>query len=106
MTTITPEVKRKLNKLHTLAQQGEENEKDTAQRLLDKLLKKHGTSINEVLFDEQEYYQEYNYGSKAERIILEHLFSKVSNNGGQYTYYPHKGILRSAFRYRSCFRCS
>lgn len=82
--------KERLKKLYALAMRGVGGEKETAQAILDKLLKKYAMTIDDL--DEeviQEYELEY-HGKEQDRILMQTVYKvtdeKDTFNHLQYTY--------------------
>lgn len=96
--------KERLKKLYALAMRGVGGEKETAQAILDKLLKKYAMTIDDL--DEeviQEYELEY-HGKEQDRILMQTVY-KVTDEKDTFNHlqYTHSG---RACRTRLCVRCT
>lgn len=69
----------KLQKILALAERGEGGEKDTAQRMLEKLMIKYDITFAELGVNTKETYY-WNYDSKHEKQILLQLVARVTND--------------------------
>lgn len=96
--------KERLKKLYALAMRGVGGEKETAQAILDKLLKKYAMTIDDL--DEeviQEYELEY-HGKEQDRILMQTVY-KVTDEKDTFNHlqYTHSG---RACRTRLRVRCT
>lgn len=96
--------KERLKKLYALAMRGVGGEKETAQAILDKLLKKYAMTLDDL--DEeviQEYELEY-HGKEQDRILIQTIY-KVTDEKNTFNHlqYTHSG---RACRTRLCVRCT
>lgn len=73
----------KLNKLLRLAEQGIGGEKVTAKRMLDKILKKHNLTINDISDEVTEVYW-FTYKGAIEKQLLMQIIFSVSPEADQY----------------------
>ena len=71
-------LKNKLKKLLALAERGVQGEVENARKLLEKLCKEHGVSIEELLDENQEKYYRFNIGRNAiYKDLFAQCYSKV-----------------------------
>ena len=75
--TTNKKVIDKLHKLLALAEQGEGGEKVTAQRMLDKMLKKHGLTMTDIANESTEVYW-FTYKGSIEKQLLSQIIFAVS----------------------------
>lgn len=73
-----PRIEAKLRKLLALAERGEGGEKDNAQRMLDKLLARHGLTIAD-LSDERREIRWFPIVNNYDRRLASQIMAKVSN---------------------------
>lgn len=73
---MDPKLESRLKKLMALADRGVGGEKQNAQRMLQKLLDKHGLTIAELLEDKTEWHS-FRYRGKEEETILSQTFFKI-----------------------------
>lgn len=83
----------KMRKLLALAERGEGGEKDTAQRMLEKMMEKYDVTLDDLGVETTSIHY-WNYDSMHERTILFQTFGKVCNTS-QITYY--KGDRKCGF---------
>ncbi len=76
---VSDKVKRKLAKLHALAERGEGGEKDNAERVLAKLLAQHNLTIAD-LDDEAQSEVRFYFNSEYEKRLLGQVMATVLNN--------------------------
>lgn len=66
----------KLRKLLALAERGEGGEKDTAQRMLEKMMLKYGLTLDDLEVETTRYYY-FPFKTKFERLLLFQVYCKV-----------------------------
>ncbi len=77
MAHINPKVESKLLKLLALAEQGVGGEKTTAKRMLNKMLDKHGLTVEDLVKEsEQEYWLRYQPGGNDKQLLIQ-VISRV-----------------------------
>lgn len=80
--TISEKVEAKLRKLLALADRGEGGEKDNARRMLDKMLERHGLTIDDLV-DERREIRWFPLVHKYDRQLANQILAKVCD-----THYP------------------
>lgn len=75
---LSPKIEAKLRKLLALAERGEGGEKVNAQRMLDKLLARHGLTIDDLVDDRREI-RWFPAGNKFDRPLAAQILAKVCN---------------------------
>jgi len=75
---IDPKVEAKLRKLLALAERGVGGEKDNARRMLDKLLARHGMTVDD-LSDERREIRWFPTGNNYDRLLAAQIMGKVCN---------------------------
>ena len=78
-----------LRKVKTLADRGVNGEKENATRLLEKLMEKHGVTIDQIIVPEREYVKFSPRGQK--KLFFQVVFSVVDGWPGSYT--PDKSAI-------------
>lgn len=86
---ISPKLEAKLRKLLALAERGEGGEKVNAQRMLDKLLARHGLTIDDLI-DEQRDIRWFPMGNKFDRPLAAQILAKICNTIEIATYTSNK----------------
>jgi hypothetical protein len=87
----------KLKKIQALAERGIGGEKDTAQRMLDELLKKYDLTIDQLTSEEKERCY-FNYRTAEERLVLLQCLGFVCDDGtSQVSFYTLRAKKRLAF---------
>lgn len=86
-------MKEKLKKIYALAMQGKDGEKEAAKKLLDKLLKKHNISIEELEYSEKEDYFVIEYHDKFELRLLVQVVYKITGGNNVFDYRLSSGRL-------------
>lgn len=81
----------RMKKLQTLAERGVGGERDTAEKMLQKMLKKNGIRSLDELQSEQYEYVLFPYNGKYEKKLLKQCIYKVLTAAGDRTYYHTKG---------------
>ena len=81
----------RIKKLQALAERGVGGEKETAQRMLDKMLKENGITTLEELENEEYEYTLFSYNGKHEIRLLRQCIYKVIGYNGDRTVYKTKG---------------
>lgn len=66
----------KLRKIEALAQGGVEGEKETAQRMLDALCKKHGVTLEQIVSSEKKPYR-FSFKDQLDAALLSHVAIKI-----------------------------
>ena len=85
-------IKNKLKKLLALAEQGVQGEAENARRLLEKLCKEHGVSIEELLDENQLKYYRFDIGRNA---IYKDLFTQCFCKVAQKVSLGYRQVSRS-----------
>ena len=85
-------IKNKLKKLLALAERGVQGEADNARRLLEKLCKEHGVSIEELLDENQLKYYRFDIGRNA---IYKDLFTQCFCKVAQKVSLRYRQVSRS-----------
>lgn len=80
-----------MKKLQALAERGVGGEKETAQKMLQQMLKKNGISSLKELEDEKVEYTLFSYNGKHEIKLLKQCIYKVMTAEKKVTYYRSKG---------------
>lgn len=86
---MTPKLEAKLRKLLALAERGEGGEKENAQRVLDKLLARHGLTIHDLI-DERREIRWFPAVNKFDRPLAAQILAKVCNSLEISTYRSNK----------------
>lgn len=73
---IDPKIQAKLRKLLNLAERGVGGEKDNAQRMLEKLLARHGMTVDD-LSDERREIRWFTIGNKYDRRLAAQIMAKI-----------------------------
>ena len=81
----------RIKKLQTLAERGVGGEKDTAEKMLQKMLEKNGIRSLDELQSEEYEYTLFSYNGKHERKLLVQCIYKVMTAAGDRRYYRSKG---------------
>ena len=81
----------RIKKLQTLAERGVGGEKETAQRMLDKMLKENGITTLKELENEEYEYTLFSYNGKHEIKLLRQCMYKVMGADSDRTPYRTKG---------------
>lgn len=81
----------RIKKLQALAERGVGGEKDTAEKMLRKMLKKNGIQSLDDLQDDNYEYVLFPYSGKYEKKLLKQCIYKVLTAAGDRTYYHTKG---------------
>lgn len=81
----------RIKKLQALAERGVGGEKDTAEKMLQKMLKKNGIESLDELQSEEPEYTLFSYNGKHERKLLAQCIYKVMTAAGDRTCYHTKG---------------
>ena len=81
----------RIKKLQVLAERGVGGEKDTAEKMLQKMLKKNGIRSLDELQSEESEYTLFSYNGKHERKLLVQCIYKVMTAAGDRRYYRSKG---------------
>ena len=81
----------RIKKLQTLAERGVGGEKDTAEKMLQKMLEKSGIRSLDELQSEEYEYTLFSYNGKHERKLLVQCIYKVMTAAGDRRYYRSKG---------------
>ena len=81
----------RIKKLQTLAERGVGGEKDTAERMLQKMLERNGIKSLDELQSEEYEYTLFSYNGKHERKLLVQCIYKVMTAAGDRRYYRSKG---------------
>lgn len=92
-------VEAKLRKLLALAQRGEGGEKDNAQRMLEKLLARHGMSIDDLVDDRREI-RWFPISTKYDRKLAAQIMSKVCNSDSPGLYISKGRVKKLAWKSR------
>lgn len=74
---IDNKIRDRILKLHKLVEQGIGGEKENAQKILDKLLKKHGLTLSEI--NDCEEWFTINFKNRFEKRLIIQIISKVTN---------------------------
>ena len=72
-------IKERIRKLYQLVEQGVGGEKQNAQKILDKLLDKHGITLSEIVDDNHEYEFIIKFKGTFEKRLLTQIIGKVRN---------------------------
>lgn len=91
--TISEKVQAKLRKLQALAERGVGGEKETAQRMLTKLMERHGITMD-AIDEERRETRWFSVRGRLERRLLVQIASKVID-GYDRTYYRKRGAPKS-----------
>lgn len=87
---ITETLRDKLRKVLALAQSGQAGERDAARNLLDRLLKEHNLTIDDINSDEQDIrWFKIGKGPDAKRLMMQIYFMVTGEN--QTSYWTKKG---------------
>lgn len=81
----------RMKKLQALAERGVGGEKETAEKMLQQMLKKNGMSSLEELENEEVEYTLFSYNGKHEIKLLKQCIYKVMTAAKKVTYYRSKG---------------
>lgn len=81
-------IKNRIRKIHALASGGIDGEKANAEDMLDKLLRKYGFDINDILDDKQRTFYEFGYKTKRECELLIHVYMKIRPEIETCQHYP------------------
>lgn len=81
----------RIKKLQTLAERGVGGEKDTAERMLQKMLERNGIKSLDELQSEEPEYTLFSYNGKHERKLLVQCIYKVMTAAGDRRFYHSKG---------------
>lgn len=81
----------RIKKLQALAERGVGGEKDTAEKMLQKMLEKNGIQSLDDLQDDNYEYVLFPYNGKYEKKLLKQCIYKVLTAAGDRTYYHTKG---------------
>lgn len=81
----------RIKKLQALAERGVGGEKDTAKKMLRKMLEKNGIQSLDDLQDDNYEYVLFPYNGKYEKKLLKQCIYKVLTAAGDRTYYHTKG---------------
>ncbi len=81
----------KIKKLQALAERGVGGEKDTAERMLQRMMEKNGIQSLDELQSEEYEYTLFSYNGKHERKLLVQCIYKVMTAAGDRRYYRSKG---------------
>lgn len=81
----------RMKKLQALAERGVGGEKETAQRMLDKMLKENGITTLEDLEEEKSEYTLFSYNGKHEIKLLKQCMYKVLGASGELECYKPYG---------------
>ena len=81
----------RMRKLQALAERGVGGEKDTAEKMLQKMLEKNGIQSLDELQSEKYEYVLFPYNGKYEKKLLKQCIYKVLTVAGDRTYYRTKG---------------
>lgn len=86
-------IKTKVLKLQVLVERGERGEAEKAKRLIDKLLSKHGLSLEWILNEgeEKKWYQ-FRYERKWQANLLHQCYYKIANVN-EVEYFQRKGYI-------------
>lgn len=85
----------KLRKLHALAQRGVGGERDTAQRMLDKLLAKHGLTLDDLL-DEQRAHHWYTCSNRYEQRLALQIAAMILDTRNPSLFYKRNNARQFA----------
>jgi hypothetical protein len=83
--------KQRIKKLQALAERGVGGEKDTAEKMLQKLLKKNGISTLAELEEDKVEYFLFSYNGKHEIKLLKQCMYKVLGHSDHTTYFRSRG---------------
>ncbi len=86
----------RVKKLLALAERGVGGEKDTAAKMLQRMLEKNGIQSLDELESEKYEYVLFPYNGKYEKKLLKQCIYKVMTAAGDRTYYYTKGKLQMA----------
>lgn len=81
----------RIKKLQALAERGVGGEKDTAEKMLQKMLEKNGIQSLDELQSEETEYTLFSYNGKHERKLLVQCIYKVITAAGDRRFYHSKG---------------
>lgn len=81
----------RIKKLQALAERGVGDEKDTAERMLQKMLERNGIKSLDELQSEEPEYTLFSYNGKHERKLLVQCIYKVMTAAGDRRFYHSKG---------------
>ena len=81
----------RMKKIQTLAERGVGGERDTAEKMLQKMLKKNGIRSLDELQSAQYEYVLFPYNGKYEKKLLKQCIYKALTAAGDRTYYHTKG---------------
>lgn len=81
----------RIKKLQALAERGVGGEKDTAERMLQKMLERNGIKSLDELQSEEPEYTLFSYNGKHERKLLVQCIYKVMTAAGDRRFYHSKG---------------
>lgn len=79
MRTITPEIKKKLQKILALAENGSAGEQDNARNMLQELLRKYNITIDDIACEVEKTYIFYKINNKMEFDLWSQVIFKVRN---------------------------
>lgn len=78
---IDEKLLQKLNKLYTLAERGCDNEKDIAEKKLNKLLSDNNLTLNDILQSDKPQLEEFKFKNEYDRkILLQCIYKVIGDN--------------------------
>ena len=84
-----------LKKLKALAESGVGGEKENAQAMLEKYMRKYGITETDLERDEELKVREFEYHSHKEKRLLMQIIFKVTNSTSMYSFYRSKRKVRN-----------